>query len=99
MVSFERRSIVRCRFSSTKPIGKYIADFYSHDVLLVIEVDGGNHYSVDAMFKDAKKTEHIENIGITVLRFTDEEVLEKTTSVLQTIQDYIDEFRLKNSRE
>ncbi|MES2559997.1 MAG: DUF559 domain-containing protein [Bacteroidota bacterium] len=86
-------------FHRQKPIGKYIADFYSHDVLLVIEVDGASHYSVDMLFKDAKNTEHIENIGITVLRFTDEEVLENTASVLQAIRDYIIRFRLKHPKE
>jgi very-short-patch-repair endonuclease len=86
-------------FHRQKPIGKYIADFYSHDVLLVIEVDGASHLNVETLFKDVKKTEYIEGIGITVLRFTDDEVLDKIDSVLDTIKEYIIEFRRKKGEE
>lgn len=86
-------------FHRQKPIGKYIADFYSHDVLLIIEVDGASHNYIETMLKDAKKTEYIESIGITVLRFTDEEVLENTASVLQKIREFVVAFRLKYPRE
>jgi very-short-patch-repair endonuclease len=86
-------------FHRQKPIGKYIADFYSHDVLLVIEVDGASHNDIETKLKDVKKTEYIERIGITVLRFTDEEVLEHTSSVLQTIREYVTAYRLKHPKE
>lgn len=86
-------------FHRQKPIGKYIADFYSHNILLVIEVDGASHTDIETKLKDVKKTEYIESIGINVLRFTDEEVLENTASVLQRIKEYVVAFRLEHPRE
>lgn len=82
-------------FHRQKPIEKYIADFYSHDVLLVIEVDGGSHNYIETMLKDVKKTEDIEKLGITVIRFTDEEVLENIEYVLQKIREYVITYRSK----
>jgi very-short-patch-repair endonuclease len=84
-------------FHRQKPIGHYIADFYSHDVLLVIEVDGSSHFNAEAQYRDAKKTEYIEGTGITLLRFTDDEVLDKIDYVLDTIRKHIVEFQKKKN--
>ena len=86
-------------FHRQKPIGRYIADFYSHDVLLVIEVDGASHLNIDVMYKDVKKTEYLEGLGLTVLRFTDDEVLDQINSVLTKIEEYILEFRIRGEDE
>ncbi len=80
-------------FHRQKPIGKYIADFYSHDVLLVIEVDGSSHLQENVQYKDAKKTEYLEGMGLTVLRFTDDEVLDHINIVLGKIEEYVVEYR------
>ena len=40
------------RFSRQKVLGKYIADFYSADAKLVIELDGSQHYEDGNMKKD-----------------------------------------------
>ncbi len=40
------------RFYRQKVIGNYIADFYCHTIRLVIEVDGGQHYTDDAIRSD-----------------------------------------------
>lgn len=82
-------------FHRQKPIGRYIADFYSHDVLLVIEVDGASHLQEDVQYKDAKKTEYLEGLNLTVLRFTDDEVLDHIGIVLAKIEAYIIAFRAK----
>ena len=45
------------RFSRQKVLGKYIADFYSAEARLVIELDGSQHYENDNMEKDAERTD------------------------------------------
>ena len=56
-------------------IGRYIADFYCPKSKLVVEVDGGQHYSAEGTEKDVKRDEYMGKAGITVLRFSDREVL------------------------
>jgi len=80
-------------FHRQKPIGYYIADFYCHQLHLVIEVDGITHDDISVQIKDAKKEEYLSGKNISVLRFTDDEVLFEIEKVISTIQKYIEEFR------
>ena len=48
------------RFSRQKVLGKYIADFYSAEARLVIELDGSQHYENDNMEKDAERTDYLK---------------------------------------
>ena len=79
-------------FHRQKPIGNYIADFYCPKVQLVIEVDGYTHNFEEVIKKDRKKQDYLENLGITVLRFRDEEVIEDIDSVLKRIEKHILEY-------
>ena len=80
-------------FHRQKPIGFYIADFFCNQLKLVIELDGITHHDLSVQYKDAKKTAYLEGKGITVLRFTDEEVIDETEKVLLAIEKYIEEFK------
>ncbi len=62
------------RFSRQKVLGKYIADFYSAEAKLVIELDGSQHYEKDNMDKDAERTTFLEGYGLTVMRIPNNEV-------------------------
>ena len=57
------------QFMRQKPIEKYIVDFFSSKLKLIIEVDGGSHYGKDK--KDKKRQEELEQLGLSVLRFDD----------------------------
>lgn len=56
-----------------KPIGNYIADFYSYTFRLVIEVDGENQDEFSYEY-DRKRQDYLESIDLTVLRFDDLDV-------------------------
>ena len=56
------------RFQRQKPIGKYIADFYCAKAKLVIELDGGGHYTPEQEEKDAIRTQELEKMDLTVIR-------------------------------
>lgn len=63
--------------------------------MLVIEVDGLTHAWEETVVKDIKKQGALEAVGFTVLRFTDEEVLQQLNQVLAKIEEYIDEFEAR----
>lgn len=62
------------RFSRQKVLGKYIADFYSAEAQIVIELDGSQHFEEKGMKKDAERTAYLEKYGITVIRIPNNEV-------------------------
>ncbi|MBE5816285.1 MAG: DUF559 domain-containing protein, partial [Clostridiales bacterium] len=62
------------RFSRQKVLGKYIADFYSAEAKLVIELDGSQHYEIDEMENDADRTAFLEEYGLRVIRIPNNEV-------------------------
>ena len=55
-------------FQRQKAIGNYIVDFYCAKARLVIELDGGGHYTAEQKEKDALRTKELESMGLTVLR-------------------------------
>ncbi len=56
------------RFQRQKSIGNYIVDFYCAKARLVIELDGGGHYTADQQEKDKTRTKELENMNLMVLR-------------------------------
>ena len=62
------------RFSRQKVLGKYIADFYSAEAKLIIELDGSQHFEDNSIRKDAERTAFLEDYGLTVLRIPNNEV-------------------------
>ena len=62
------------RFSRQKVRGKYIADFYSAEAKLVIELDGSQHYEDRNIKNDADRTAFLEGYGLRVIRIPNNEV-------------------------
>ena len=56
------------RFQRQKAIGNYIADFYCAKARLVIELDGGGHYTAEQRIKDEKRTDDLNAMNLTVVR-------------------------------
>jgi len=73
------------KFRRQHPIKDFIADFYCHQVRLVIEVDGEIHHS-QKEYDDGRSYE-LQALGITVIRFSNAEVLNEITHVLEKIAD------------
>ena len=74
------------RFSRQKVLGKYIADFYSAEAKLVIELDGSQHYEDVNAEKDTERTAFLEGYGLTVIRIPNNEV----TRNFRGVCEYID---------
>lgn len=79
-------------FHRQKPIDNYILDFFCHELMLGIEIDGYSHELIEVIEKDTIKTTRMNQLGITVLRFSDEQVLNDMENVLRAIEHFIIEF-------
>jgi very-short-patch-repair endonuclease len=77
------------QFYRQKTISNYIVDFYCPKAHLIIEVDGGQHYSSEGKEKDRQRDRILEGMGLTVLRFSDREVFENGEAVLGKIWKYL----------
>ena len=62
------------RFSRQKVLGKYIADFYSAEAKIMIELDGSQHYQEGNLETDQERTEFLEKYGLKVIRIANNEV-------------------------
>ena len=62
------------RFSRQKVLGKYIADFYSAEVKLVIELDGAQHFEKENRIYDEKRTEFLEQYDLKIIRIPNGEI-------------------------
>lgn len=76
------------QFRRQQVIAGYIADFYCDAVGMIIEVDGLIHEAQQDW--DVERQQAIEQLGITVLRFTNDEVLGNLADVLERISTAID---------
>lgn len=74
-----------CQFYRQKIIGNYIVDFYCPKVNIVIEVDGGQHYSSEGRKRDRLRDDYMAQPGLEVLRFSDSEVIKNIDGVVETI--------------
>ncbi len=71
------------KFRRQHPIPPYVTDFYCHEGRLVIEVDGGQHG--EQRRYDEQRTAHLESKGLRVLRFWNNEILDRIEPVLEVI--------------
>jgi very-short-patch-repair endonuclease len=76
-------------FYRQKPLGGYIVDFYCPKATLVIEVDGSQHYSEHAKEYDHVRDEFLRNMKLTVLRFTNVDVMDNIDGVVEVILSHL----------
>lgn len=74
------------RFQRQKAIGNYIADFYCAKARLIIELDGGGHYTAEQSTKDKLRTKELEAMNLTVIRICNLDIYRN----FRTVCEYID---------
>ncbi|TCC92070.1 imidazole glycerol phosphate synthase subunit HisF [Pedobacter frigiditerrae] len=77
------------KFRRQHPISIYIADFYCHEIKLSIELDGGIHNEPEVLANDIERQRNLEELGITVIRFTNNQLHNNLNSVLDKIKQAI----------
>lgn len=79
----------KLKFRRQHPIANWVVDFYCHAIKLVIEVDGDVHGADDVKRNDEEREKYLKNLGLTVLRFKNEEVFKNKKAVLEKISETI----------
>ena len=77
------------RFQRQKAIGNYITDFYCAKAKLVIELDGGGHYTAQQTEKDEIRMKELETMNLTVLRICNLDIDRNFSGVCQAINDTV----------
>ena len=79
------RKLYGLKFRRQHPLHYYIADFYCHEKRLIVEVDGGIHLHAEVKEHDENRSAELERLGITVIRFTNDQIFEQLEQVLEEI--------------
>jgi very-short-patch-repair endonuclease len=92
-----RKQILNERFLRQFSVEYYVLDFYCPRLRLAIEIDGDSHFiNQDVIDYDKVRQDFIENLGIEVLRFRNEEVFADNDSVISTITQKVKELQKQN---
>jgi very-short-patch-repair endonuclease len=87
-----RNQIIGLQFRRQHPINMFIADFFCAKIKLVIEIDGGIHEIPEVKIHDAGRSDFLNDHGITVLRFTNEQIIREIDYVLNTIENTVNQL-------
>ena len=82
-----RKQLKGYQFYRQKIIGNYIVDFYCPKANLIVELDGGQHYTDKGIKNDRNRDAYLVSFGLRVLRFSDREVFENLKGIMETIWD------------
>lgn len=88
-MEIKNRQIKGYQFHRQVPMLDYIVDFYCHELMLAIEIDGDSHEHKAE--EDAHRQERLEEYGVCFLRFDDRDVKGNMTFVLEEISQWISE--------
>jgi len=80
-----------------KVIGNYIVDFYCAEAKLVIELDGTQHRTKQGMQDDFLRDTFLNKLGITVVRYSNLDILENFAGVCADIKSKIDSFSKRST--
>lgn len=79
------KRFMNLKFRRQHVIAPYIVDFYCHELGLVIELDGSQHGTDDAIEYDAERTKFLEALDLKVVRYWNHDVLSRADVVLEDL--------------
>lgn len=91
------KRFMNLKFRRQHVIQPYIVDFYCHEIGLVIELDGGQHGTDDAIEYDVEWTKFLEVFGLTVVRYWNHDVLGRMDVVLKDLWQRCFELKSKST--
>ena len=83
------------KFTRQKPLDQFIVDFYCSELMLVVEIDGDSH--ADQIAYDRMRTEKLGHYGITVIRYTNSDVLHNLAGVYVDLSVKVKRLREKST--
>lgn len=88
------------KFRRQHPIGPFIADFYSRQAGIVVEIDGETHYATSqARASDQDRDRYMDHLGLRILRFTAHDVGSDPEAVIRSIAEACREAVLLDAPE
>jgi very-short-patch-repair endonuclease len=91
------KRFMNLKFRRQHVIAPYIVDFYCHEIGLVIELDGSQHGTKDAIEYDDERTKFLDALGLRVVRYWNHDVLGQMDVVLGDLWNKCLELRNKTS--
>lgn len=79
------RKLQGWKFRRQTPISIYVADFYCHELKLIVELDGDVHSTPSQLAHDENRDFHLRYLGFEILRFSNQLVFEQPDAVLDRI--------------
>ena len=77
------------KFTRQKVLGRFVVDFYCADAKIVIELDGGGHYTESGQSYDKERTLFLEEYGLKVVRIANNEVNNNFKGVCEYINEIV----------
>lgn len=87
--SLVRNNRLGVHFRRQVPFGPYVLDFLCLSVMLAVELDGPQHFRPDALEYDRERDEYLRAHELTVMRFTNKEMLQNSNGVMCEIRRHI----------
>jgi very-short-patch-repair endonuclease len=85
-IALRNRKLCGYKFRRQHPVREFIVDFYCAEKELVIEVDGKIHLEKQVIERDQNRSAELERMGISIIRFTNDEIMDQLEEVLKKIQ-------------
>lgn len=87
--NLRNRKLAGAKFRRQHPMNQFIVDFYCAHSKLALEVDGEIHHSKESSEHDENRTYELEQLGIKVIRFSNNQVLNAIDEVLTEIVKHL----------
>ena len=84
-----KKQLKEYQFYRQRIVGNYIVDFYCPKAKLIDEIDGGQHYNNKEIKKDKTRDDYMRKRGLKVLRFSDREILENLSEVVEGYMGHV----------
>ncbi len=92
-----RKKGMNIRFLRQYSVDSYVIDFYSPEIKLAVELDGDVHELSEQKHYDIIRQEYLESFGITVLRITNDELMENSNKAFEKLKAKIEELKKNRS--
>ncbi|MDZ7808213.1 MAG: DUF559 domain-containing protein [Gracilimonas sp.] len=82
-------------FHRQVPILDYIVDFYCHEIMMAIEIDGVSHDYPEKFIDDKIRQKRIEELGVTFIRVNDVDVKRRLPNVMLYLDDFVSRLKVR----
>ena len=89
---YMRKTSLGVQFHRQVPLDKFIVDFYCHELKLAIEIDGITHEGSEAEQRDETRQKRLEDLGVSFIRFADNDVKTNIQGYYTALQMKVDEL-------